>query len=189
MLKNQKTSKRKYAIIAAVLTGIAVVAFGVAYFSGVFDSSQSTKEEEAKTTSTAATAQDDFTGGDDRTPNQTTSNEGTLTDNNGSVSSTPPQSSWTVSPDNKITVFSPSKNTLIASGQEISGQSTYQKVNFRLIDDASGVIAEGNIAVVNGLFSGKLNFSSAGTNGRLDLFYSTNVSPESSNVEIPVRFK
>jgi hypothetical protein len=144
---------------------------------------------DAKTTSTAPTAQENFTGGDNREARSQPQNEGTATDTGGIITEQPAQDAWSVSSSGQITLYSPSKNSLFQNGDVISGASTLSTVNFRLIDDVSGVIAEGSLGVVNGKFSGKFSFSTTGTNGRLDIFSIDTGGIENNNVEVPVRFK
>jgi len=152
--------------------------------------SQHTVDKTSKTTSDAPTAQADFSEGDNRQPNTNSdSNEGTLTDNQGSIGSIPSQNQWTISPNGSITVYTPNANASLASGSVLSGKSVIPKVSFRLIDNVSGVIAQGDIAVINGNFSGTFNFSTNASEGRLDIFNMREDGTEVNNVEIPVRFK
>jgi len=150
----------------------------------------SVQDKNAKTTSTQPTAQSDYTGGSPKgqsTPT-TQSPEATVTDNNGVVSSTPPSSQWTTSPNGVITVYSPAQNSVLKSGDTLSGASSASRIYFRLIDNVSGVIAQGSISVVNGKFSGKFNFSTTATQGRVDVFEQNANGVESSNVSVSVRF-
>lgn len=144
---------------------------------------------EAKTTSTAPTAQADFTDGNERPITRNEKQEGLVQDTSGNVPSIPNQSHWSSSADGAITVYSPAKNSLITTGGSITGTSSMPNISFRLIDDVNGVIAQGSLSVVNGKFSGTFNFSTGGTNGRLDFFSAAADGTESSNIEIPVRFK
>lgn len=148
-----------------------------------------TSEPNAETTSTAASAQDNFTGGTDRQPNTASSDEGTVKDNNGSIGTVPSSSEWTISSDKAITVYSPAKSALVTNGFTLSGASTHQNVEFRLIDDVSGVISQGSVKVSSGKFSGTFSFSSKGTSGRLDIYYANPDGVESSSISIPVRYK
>lgn len=142
----------------------------------------------AKTTSTAATAQDNFTNGGDRSPVNNSKSEGTLQDNKGVIYTLPPESQWIKSKDSAIVVFYPTINSTLKSGTQISGKTAYKEVSFRLIDDLQGVIAQGNIKVVEGKFAGILNFSTQGKNGRLDIFSMNYDGTEKSNVEIILRY-
>lgn len=178
-------------ILLVVAIGVfsALEASNKTHFFG--DNHASEDKPKAQTTSDAPTAQEDFTGGDDRQPNTQTNTggEGTVSSTNGNISSIPPQSEWTTSPSGAITVYSPAKNSLLTNGNTISGKATAAKVSFRLIDDVTGVIAQGELPVVNGNFSGKFNFSTTATSGRLDVFNTREDGVEINNVEIPIRFK
>lgn len=142
-----------------------------------------------ETTSKAPTAQSSFTDGDNRQPLPTSSNEGTVTDNNGSIASIPPENEWTTSKDAKITVYSPAKDSVVESGDRVTGTSTLERVAFRLIDDVTGVIAEGTIGVRNGKFSGTLNYTTTAETGRLDIYTTRSDGAESSVVEIPISYR
>lgn len=153
------------------------------------DKKTTSADEDAKTTSTAPSAQENFSGGGDRPVYSTDKNEGTVQDNSGNISSVPPKSQWIKSADSSITVYGPAKNSLVKNGESLSGSTSYSQVSFRLIDDISGVIAQGTLSVVNGRFSANINFSTTGTNGRLDVFGVKEDGTELSNIEIPVRFR
>jgi len=189
-------SNKKIIITSTVLVAVlAVCAF--LELSGktslVLDrSSNKTKsEEKAKTTSDAPTAQENFTGGDNREPTTQPSSgeEATVSDNRGNVGTPPPQTQWTTSPNGAIIVYSPARDTIITNGSTFTGKANSDTVSFRLIDNVSGVIAQGQISVVNGNFSGKFNFSTTASVGRLDIFNTKPDGVEMNNVEIPVRFR
>lgn len=147
-------------------------------------------DKESKTTSALPTAQEDFQDGDDRTPNGNANRqEAVVRDNNGAIDGVPPSSSWLTSSSGIITSYSPSKSSLVRNGSAISGKSTTSVINFRLIDNVSGVIAQGQLAVVNGSYSGTLDFTTTASEGRLDIFNTQPDGVEENNIEIPVRFK
>lgn len=191
--KIQKKSKKKTLLVAASAVLILLLILFVFEKTNVINlyskKSQPTTTTEAKTTSTAPSAQENFTDGDERQGSSTNRNEGIVTDTGGNISNTPGQSQWTTSSDGAITVYLPAKSSIIKSGDSMNGTSNLSKVSFRLIDDVSGVIAQGALSVVNGKFSGSFNFSTSGTNGRLDIFNAATDGVESSNVEIPIRFR
>lgn len=145
--------------------------------------------EKAQTTSTAPSAQESFDQGGDRTPATSTRNEGSASDTGSVTGSLPPESQWTRSSSGVITAYSPAANEVVTSGASFSGASTADTVYFRLIDTASGVIAQGPLSVVDGTFSGKLQFSTTAADGRLDLYTATADGVESNNIEIPIRFR
>jgi len=147
-------------------------------------------DETATTTSTAASAQNDFTAGSARKEaSKPNINEGTITDNNGSTVTPPAENTWVRSSDgSSVIVYSPINNQVLQTGQILSGASTATRVNFRLIDNISGVIAQGTLSVVNGKFSGVSSFKTVASDGRVDIFTSDDQGVESNNVSIPVRF-
>lgn len=179
-----------------LVIGIVVV-LAVIFF--VFNRSKQSNNTElgidqdanAKTTSTSPTAQEGYTDGNDRPIQETNREKGdaVISDNQGSISQIPEESSWTTSSTGQITLYSPSKNQLIKNGGSISGQSSLSAVSFRIIDDVSGEISTGQLSVVNGKFSGIISFSTTASEGRLDIFGTKSDGGEFSNVEVPVRFK
>lgn len=146
--------------------------------------------ETAQTTSDAPTAQADFRGGDDREPGNTLQeNEGSGiikdTDGRDAHETARPISSSS----GEITIFSPSKNSVLSSGQLVSGSSSLESVSYRIIDDISGVIATGSLKVNSGKFSGKIEYETSAKEGRLDFFGTRSDLTEFSNIEIPIRFR
>lgn len=182
-----KIKKLKKSVIVIISF---LVLFALAAFAWVnLRSNDSPTVEKAKTTSTAPSAQEDFTDGDNRQPVESSRNEGTLNDNNGTINQTPAQSQWTKSNDGNITVYSPSASGLLKSGSQLTGASHLNNVSFRLIDDVSGVIAQGSLKVTNGTYSGTFNFDTIASTGRLDVFTTNPDGSEASNVEVTIRFK
>ena len=143
-----------------------------------------------KTTSTAPTAQSDFIAGGDR-PVGTAAPTGTagINDSQGLQATAPDKSLWIISSTGQITVYSPARDKLLAKGDLLSGESTLAVVNYRIIDNVSGMISQGQLNVVNGKFSGSIGFNTTATTGRLDVYGTTDSGKEYSNVEVPVRFK
>jgi len=151
-----------------------------------------TANDEAKTTSTAPSAQEDFNDGDVRQPGSSLQeNEGTglINDQRGVASTKTNPNNWVTSTSGEITLHSPAKNDLVKTGIEVSGTSTLNNVSYRVIDNVSGVIAEGELIVVNGKFAGILNFNTSATEGRFDLFGTKYDGVEFSNIETPIRFE
>ena len=192
-----KNNKKKLLLgIAAllVLGGIVFFVLEKTHTTSVFTSSPTSSDEQAQTTSDIPSAQQDYNGGtlaeENKDPGNTiseNSNSAGIIDNNGTASTdtSQPQTSST----GEITVYLPHQNAAMLSGQEVSGTSTLSVVQYRLIDSVSGVIATGNLKVVNGKFSGTLAFSTSASEGRLDIFGTRDDASEFSSIEIPVRFK
>lgn len=173
-------------IVVSILVVFTLEKFGVTNFYSV--KPQTVETDDAKTTSTAPSAQEDFTDGSNREISRNEKNEGQVQDTSGNVASIPSQDQWSVSPNGAITVYSPAKSSIIKSGDLLSGSSSLPKVYYRLIDNVSGVIAQGSLSVINGKFSGNFNFTTTGTSGRLDIYNADADGVESSNIEIPIRF-
>lgn len=150
-------------------------------------------KETAKTTSPAKTAQDDYSEGDDRPTNgqSTGNNQGGATDNNGQAPADPGTTTGSVtSPSGVITVKNAANNMLLSPGSTLYGTAQgVSHVQFRVIDNEVGVLAQGTLQVVDGAFSGKLSFTPKTDSGRLDVFTVDSLGSEANNTEIPVRFK
>lgn len=190
----QKLKNKKITIILiAVVSFIAVIVIlEKTKVTDFYTSKQSTPTENEKTTSKTQTAQNDFTGADAREPGNTLNEQkgtGIVHDNNGQASKPVDTSNPTVSKTGEITLFSPRQNALVTNGTEINGASTLKKVSYRLIDDVSGVISMGELSVINGKYSGILDFRTSAQDGRLDIYGTRIDGSEFSNVEQQVRFK
>lgn len=193
MMKNNTHKKTKIKIVIAIAVAVLAVGGILAATNNLpflsKDNQQS--EENAKTSSQTKTAQEDYSDGNERstdTVDQSQKGSGGITDNGG-TSSAPQNATPITSATGEISVLSPQANATISSGQEISGTSSLPSVTYRIMDDISGVIATGELRVVNGKFSGNINFNTSATGGRID-FYATRANGiEYSNVEVSVRFR
>lgn len=126
-----------------------------------------------------------------RTPaSQNTSvNQGSAVDKNGQAPAAATGSSqWTAAADGLITLKEPLKDNAFKSGDTLYGAAASGPVQFRLIDNQVGVIAQGTINVVNGSFSATANFTPYGTSGRLDVFNTDQNGKEINEVQVPVAF-
>ena len=107
---------------------------------------------------------------------------------NSSNSSTASTNSATSSSSGLITLIQPSSNSTISNGAIIYGTSKLSEVGYTLIDNRVGIISQGSLSVINGVFSGRMLFTPQSTTGRLDV-YSTNAQGVQSNeIEINVNF-
>lgn len=190
-IRSRLVNNRKLLVavfIAACIIAVGTV-FAVRYFSRA-DESGNNHEGDVTTTSTAPSAQADFTDGSNRdVPAPSNQNEGTVTDRSGSIGSIPPQDQWMRSQSGEIAVYSPIVNSILSNGDTLAGESSLDTISFRLIDNVSGVIARGQLPVVGGRFSGVFNFTSSGSQGRVDVFGARPDGVEFSIIEIPIRLK
>lgn len=148
-------------------------------------------KEDAKTTSPTPTAQEDFQSGDIREPGSTLDENrgsGGIADTSGSLSGID-TTNPVVSATGEISLYVPRKQSTMTSGHTVAGASSLKTVSYRLIDSVSGVIATGELQVINGKFSGKLDFKTSAKEGRLDIYASRMDGTEYSNIEIPLRFE
>lgn len=188
--KNSKKNKIILVLLALVALGVVIVVLEKTHVINLY-SKDSGATVSDRTTSTTETAQEDFNDGDQREPGNSLSEDegsGGVEDTNGSITPETDTSSPLVSETGEITVYAPKNNTPLTSGQILAGRSTLPKVSYRLIDSSTGMIAAGELNVVNGNFSGKINFVTGARDGRLDIFGTRADLSEFSNVEIPVRF-
>jgi hypothetical protein len=149
----------------------------------------STPKSTVRTTSKQPSAQGNFSTGDKRNPSLVNKEEGTIIDTRGAAVAAGQSEEWVRSANGELVVFSPVSGSLLMSGDTLSGRSNQGQVSYRLIDNLSGQIASGNLTVVNGVFSGKFNFSSAAAEGQVDVFNQATDGTESNNVAIKVRFR
>lgn len=115
--------------------------------------------------------------------------QGGARDNSGDVSSVPPSSQWTTSSSGNITLYSPAAGGSLKNGSEISGSAKVGTIRYRLIDDKTGQLAQGSLSVVNGKFSGSLQFRPDSSSGKLDIFSYTASYAEINRIEIKVNLE
>lgn len=188
MKKHKKLLLVLGGILLCVLTLVALEATNVTNFLKN-DSSEQSSNEPAKTTSKTPSAQPDFSDGDDRQPNDTTQpNKGSAIVNEGNAGAVD-TSNPVVSNTGEITAYSPKVNAKVGSEATLSGTSTLPRVEYRIIDSVSGVIASGSLNVTNGKFSGKITFDTTANEGRIDLFAVRSDFSEYSYIEIPIKFE
>ncbi len=126
-------------------------------------------------------------------PQAPTSNlsQGGATDLNGSTTPQTPAAptSGVSSASGKITLNSPGNNDTIYSGVTVRGISSLPSVQYRLVDDTVGVVAQGKLNVVDGKFSAILKFVSRGRTGKFEVFsYDPATGAEINSVRIIVLF-
>lgn len=190
MSKNRNQTSRTKRITVIVLSmlflGIAVyTAYQLTRPNEYVDS-----DKHAQTTSEQPTAQPDFNDGEERDPGNTLrEDEGSALIEEGSAANgSIDRSNPIISKSGQITVFSPQKGANLKSGDLIAGSSKLSRVSYRIIDNVSGVIAQGELKVTDGNFSGKIKFDTPATEGRLDLYATKSDGTEFSNIEIPIKF-
>lgn len=153
---------------------------------------QVAEQQEPQSTSDSPSAKSDFSAEDSvkQAGNTQTENksEAIVADLQGSASK-PGSTSGVKSASGEITVFSPVPNSEIQESSEIYGTTTLSRISYRLIDNINGVIATGELSVVNGKFAGRLSFASNATEARVDIFSTKLDGTEFSNIEIPLRIK
>jgi cytoskeletal protein RodZ len=180
--QKQKTNmaKRKLllslVIVAAVLTGV------------IWKLNHHPLASTAKTTSKAPTAQNNYSAGTPRPSSASTGNsQGGVVDTKGrdvnaSDSQPAPPSSAA------ITLTSPTTGATVMPGDTVSGKASVSAVMFRLIDNDAGVIAQGQMTVVDGKFSGTLRFQPKSSTGQLDIYSTNSLGAEENEIQIPVQF-
>lgn len=131
------------------------------------------------------------TTADNKTPAGSSFSQQTGTDEKGKIPNAVPTdpNKWLMSQSGMITVKLPTANTLFKSGDKVFGSSKVSGIQYRLIDDQSGVISQGHISVVDGNFTAAVHFTAHGITGRLDVFSADDNGRESNEVQVPVNFK
>lgn len=97
-------------------------------------------------------------------------------------------SKWSRSESGVIIVKLPGNGDTFKSGSTITGTASVSVVQYRLIDDKVGVIAQGPISVKDGKFTALLSFTPHGSSGRLDVFSTDSGGREINEVQISVKF-
>lgn len=117
------------------------------------------------------------------------SNQGGVTSTASPSETIPPSSEWTSSSNGDITLQLPSANSTIQSGSDIAGLANVPNVGFILTDNSVGLIAQGTLSVVNGKFSGTLQFTPHSSSGTLQIYYpNPQTGGEEDIVNISVNF-
>lgn len=148
------------------------------------------KNYAANTTSKAPTAQNNYSSGSARPNSGNNITQGTAVDKQGA--SVPQPSGGTAnaatSDSGLITLSQPTSGATLKSGDGIAGSAQVSTIHYRLVDSDIGQIASGTLKVVNGRFSGILNFNSAGASGKLDVFSLDASGNEVNTVTTPIKF-
>lgn len=188
MRKRKKNSRKKLLVLCIIAVSIVLATL---IFIRKKSGEPTVNKTDEKTTSAAPSAQPDYKTDSDRTPQSTNEEKGSagVSDTGGNSVQTTDSSQWTTSKTGEITVYSPFKNAVLSNGDVVSGASSLSVVYYRIIDNVSGMISQGQLNVVSGKFSGSLSFSTKATEGRLDVYGATDSGKEFSNVEIPIKFK
>jgi len=192
MKKIKNKSQKKRTILLTFL--IVVVCFIlVGFYLTRKQSDNKNSDISAKTTSTVISAQPDFTTDD--TAKETTDASprdnvgGGIIDTSGTSVTPSDPSGATSTANGELVVYSPSKNSMLENGSTISGTSSLAKISYRIVDTDVGVLSGGTLDVVNGKFSGTIQFKSNAKDGRLDFFNTTSDGNEFNNISVPVNFR
>jgi hypothetical protein len=173
--------KKRLIISAAVLIVAAV---------GVYAWHVRHGNPEAQTASKQPSAQSNFTSGGAHasSPNSGVT-QGGATDNQGDKSATPSETGVT-STSGVVTVVAPASGGSLVSGDTVRGTANgVGKVQYRIVDDNVGVVAQGSLDVVDGAFSGTMQFKAYATTGQLEVFTFNNQDQEVNEVRLPVALK
>lgn len=185
-----KKPKRKYRLITTVVLLLLIVAGAVYWWHFVRTPATKviTKAGNFTSSNTPANSANNPTPKKEPTNNNAQRTIGGPTDTNGQATANTNSSQWITSTSGNITVEQPLANATIQSGTTLSGTAKVSTVNYRVIDNTVGVISEGTLSVVNGKFSGNLNFTPHSSGGRLDVFSTAPNGAELNEIEIAVNF-
>lgn len=180
MYKNKK--------ILALLLPVLIIGGVLLYVRVTKDEPQSV--DTATTTSKLKTAQAAFGQGEKRPTGSGTGNQGGAIDQKGIP---PSESSSTGSPvsseSGAITLTQPTDGNSLTDGSIIYGSSSLSSVQYRLVDSETGVLAQGSLTVVDGKFSGKLQFKPQSSFGKLSLFsFDTSTGAEVNRLTVKIKF-
>ena len=195
---NRKTTKKPLSSRrkTLLLSLVAVLLFA----GGAFAYTElSSRGDEKPETAESPAASDDFEADNDRNIGERLERSGSTTDtstdsdqsdDNEAGDNNHRQDSTTAisSGSGNITVTSPSQNSTFNSGDSLRGHAKVDRVHYRLIDNAVGVVVEGSSRVnSDGQFSAKFDFDSPGNKGRIDVFTVDENGIESDYVLIDVK--
>jgi zona occludens toxin (predicted ATPase) len=186
---NQKNGKLRFFTVVILLV-LVMTGLEISNTTHIFHKkSAAVSSDPSSKAITQLPAQPAANNGEKKISSSSMYNDGASTDNDGVVKtagSSP--DTWIKSESGVITVKHPASNTIIASGVELSGAATTDRVQYRLTDDQVGVISQGSISVTNGSFSANLTFHPQASKGRLDIFTTDNTGNELNEVQLLVKF-
>lgn len=113
--------------------------------------------------------------------------QGGATDNRGS--DVKPTTDSVSSASGQITLYTPQAGSTLSSGGTISGSAKISAVQYRLVDDSVGVLAQGELKVVNGKYSGTVQFKPRASTGQLDIFSYNQSGAEVNSISISLKLK
>lgn len=85
-----------------------------------------------------------------------------------------------------ITLFTPTKNQRINQSVRVTGSSHVPVVHYRISDDVSGMIGNGQLTVKNGLFSGDLSVNTTAQRGTFEVYSFDSQGREINNINIEI---
>ena len=191
MVATKKSSRKyRYMLLLPLVVIIVVVILEVTNTTHFFHKAATVSAPAAPITKLPTTTS--ASSGNKNPATNSTVSQGAATDKNGQtptsgVSTDPSQ--WSTSSSRLITVKAPIRGSTFQSGDTVTGAtSVASQVQYRLVDDQSGVIAQGSISVVNGNFTASLNFKASSSTGSLDIFSADQNGKETNEVQIPLNF-
>lgn len=189
MLKQNKNPIIAYAKKPLVLAVTAVVIVGIIVWATHHSTTPASTKVAAPTASSSAVKSSSSTAVTKKPSATNGVNQGGATDKNGqapAITSNPSQ--WTSSASGQITLQQPLNNSTFKSGDYMSGTAKVSQVQYRLIDNSVGVIAQGSLGVVGGKFSGIISFQSHSNTGQLDVFSYNSMGAEVNELKVNLNF-
>lgn len=186
--RKNKSKKKLYAVSGLIFV---IIAAGISYKIIHKNNTNNLAINSSSKQVTGATSKSTSQPSSSQTPaTSTPTNSGGVVDKNGqSASNLPPSANWATSSSGDITLQLPSLNQTLQSGDTIAGLANVSMVQFILTDNSVGQIAQGNLSVVNGKFSGTLYFTAHADSGTLEVYYpNPNNGAEEDIVSIDVNF-
>ncbi|HVX58689.1 MAG TPA: hypothetical protein VG964_03045 [Candidatus Saccharimonadales bacterium] len=185
-MKKLSRNKKIYYPLAVILA--AAIVFGVLELTGVTHVFRHQKSANQPALLKDNTSKAPAAGNSSSKSTSTTLPQGGATDTHGQAAPSTPASNWTTSSSGLLTLQSPAANSTLKSGDLLAGTAKVDQIEYRLVDDQVGVLAQGSLSVVSGKFSGKINFSPKASTGQLDVFSYNASGAETNEVQVPVKF-
>ncbi len=170
------TKKRTKKIIITIVIILALLIAGILAYRAIYYKKPVTYTSPKNTFQTKPGQSKPTKHTINKQPSLSTSNTNNSSSSSSSSNINTNPSLYITSSSGQITVHTPYNNEAISSGFPINGTAKVNTVDYILIDNQVGQIAQGSLKVVNGKFQGTLNFTPHATSGVLQIY-----SPNPSN--------
>jgi len=189
----KNTSKRLIITTVVILVILLVGYLVVAKIDSLWPFQTIDQSAVSKTNSTSSNTSDkptqeaedyvkDGGGSQDNSPSQGSG----VTDTGGS--NVTKQSTGISSSSGDITLYSPTTDQTVSNGVKVTGAANVSEVFYRINDTTHGMIANGRLAVKNGLFSGTISVDTNASSGTFEVYSFNSQGQEINNISVDIRY-